>query len=158
MGAARTTFRKLKINEQRTTNQDNKVVIQSFGTQSSFEANTKIGDNKMKVTCVKHGMGRIRCACIAANLPMLMNDTKWIFETTSGFEANGKVKRKPHFCTDTYQISWTRNNEPTRMAWESFLSSIYSMTMNSGLVSSENVSIHKYYIPFINQFLQRCFH
>ena len=82
------------INEKRQTNHNNKVVVQSYGARTAFQCQTKVGgEHKMKVVVVRHGTGRIRSVRLGTNLPIVMCNNFWVFETTSGCKAHGQVSR-----------------------------------------------------------------
>ena len=64
---------------------------------------------------------------ICTNIPMLMIDQQWVFETTSGCRGDGQVARKEHFKPGIHVIT-SRKCEKINRAWEQFFSTIYQMT------------------------------
>lgn len=72
-------------------------------------------------------MGRVCCAWLDTNLPLLMQDTQWVFETNSGLRGNGEVNRSKHFCEQTYPVGWTKN-ESEKLHGKKLLSRVYAMT------------------------------
>ena len=61
-------------------NHNNTVAAQCFETRTYFVARTKIGDNVPKAVVLRHGMGRIRAARLATNMPLLLNWNTWVYE------------------------------------------------------------------------------
>ena len=61
------------VNVKRATTINNKVIVQCYGTRSSFECRTKVGgEHKLKVVVVRHGTGRLRCVRLGTNLHLLL--------------------------------------------------------------------------------------
>ena len=86
--------------EKKQTSQ-NKVVLQSYGIRSHFSCYTKIG-TKMMVSVLRNGIGKIRSARIATNVPLLM-DNSWVYEIQSGDLGEIDVKRIQNETYKTYK-------------------------------------------------------
>ena len=109
------------VNVKRDTNINNKVVVQCYGTRSSFECRTRAGgEHKMKVVVVCHRSGRLRCVRLGTNLPMLIQRNFWVFETTSGIKGEGQVRRKEHFKHGVHTVTSTKCKE-SNAAWTNYL-------------------------------------
>ena len=116
------------VNVKRETNLNNKVIVQSYGTRSAFESHTKVGGiHKVKVVVIRHGTGRMRCVRIGTNIPFLMTNRQWVFETTSGCKGQGQVARNEHFQSGVHVIT-SRKCEKHNRAWVKNFSTVYQMT------------------------------
>ena len=116
------------FNNKHETNLNHKVIGQSFGTRSLFESKTRIRDQyKMKVVVVRHGLGRLQCVRLGTNMPMLIHNNFWIFETSSGCKGSGQVLQREHVQKNLHIISSTKSDE-TNSAWSTLMGSIYKMT------------------------------
>ena len=70
---------------------------------------SKVGDeHKMRVLVVRHETGRLRCVRLGTNIPMLMENNVWVFETTSGIKGQGQVGRKVHFQHSVHTTTFTK--------------------------------------------------
>ena len=81
-------------NLEKTKTFQNKVVLQSYGIRSHFSCCTKIG-TEMKVSVLRNGIGKIRSARIATNVPLLMENS-WVYELSSGDLGSIDIKRNTH--------------------------------------------------------------
>ena len=98
-------------NHKKTSPYDNKVDTQSYGMRTHFSCHTKIGNTTMKVSVLRNGIGKIRSARIATNVPLLM-DSSWVYELHSGDLGGSDIKRIQH-QTDELRKS-SSSTEETR--------------------------------------------
>ena len=110
-------------NIEKIRTSQNKVVLQSYEIRSHFSCYTKIGTT-MKVSVLRNGIGKIRSARIATNLPLLM-DNSWVYELQSGDLGEIDVKR---IRDNTFQAYKKGSNTDEVIAWENFIKNCIVMT------------------------------
>ena len=95
-----------------------------------FVARTKIDENALRAVVLHHGMGRVRVARLAINMPMLLTWNAWVYETTSTL-GNGEVKRLEYFENTMVDISSDEacsGEDYVKLCWDKFKGIIYTMT------------------------------
>ena len=60
------------LSSKKMTNHSDKVVVQYYGIRINFIARTKIGGSPLMTVLLRHGMGRVRAAKLATNMPLLL--------------------------------------------------------------------------------------
>ena len=116
-------------NLEKARTSQNKVVLQSYGIRSHFSCKTKVG-TEMMLSVLRNGIGKIRSARIATNVPMLMENS-WVYELSSGDLGTIDIKRNKYetILNPTSSSKIEENN-----AWEIFLDEILVMTQKQRTV------------------------
>ena len=78
---------------------------------TQFQCRTKIGTYPMKVIVLHHSMIIIRSDREAKNLPMMLVDNVWVYESTSGALGEGNIKRLDHFTQGKHVINCSYGKE-----------------------------------------------
>ena len=121
-------FEFFKVNENGKQVYNGKSVMQTFGTRTIIFARSRT-DQNIRVSVLRHGMGKVRAVRIATNIPECIVNA-WVDKTVSV-----NLIRLPHPEMEP-ELPPDRNkdDEPsteeqrTKHGWSSFLSSIYQLT------------------------------
>ena len=74
---------------------NNKAVTQSYGIRTRFSCTSNVRNEKISVSVLRNGVGKIRSAKIATNHPMFANND-WVYESKNGDMGAGKLDVSPH--------------------------------------------------------------
>ena len=101
---------------------NNKAITQSYGMRTRFSCTSNVRNDKISVSVLRNGVGKIRSAKIATNHPLFANND-WVYESQKGDLGNGKLDVSQHVAVEVGSSDNSVND-----VWNEFLQQVIVLT------------------------------